>query len=355
MIRRFLLYFFGCCIVFGAIAAAASWYWYQSYLDTPLELDERAFILRVPENSSLTSVTRELGVDGYLRYPKLLLLYARLEGTQSIQVGEYELFAEDTPRTLLNKLHNGDVLLYRTSLIEGWTTEQMLDHLRSDSRLRDDIGDIDVMQLPAALELDIDHPEGWFYPDTYVFARSLPISVLLIQAHERMQRVLEEEWGNRSFGVPYDNAYEALIMASIVEKETGMPSERGEIAGVFVRRIAQGMRLQTDPTVIYGLGDDYNGNLTREHLRRPTVYNTYTNHGLPPTPIANPGRGAIHAALNPNIGSALYFVGRGDGSHQFSDTLDQHNAAVRQYQIEQRAENYRSAPAAQSAPSTNPR
>ncbi|MBT5330161.1 MAG: endolytic transglycosylase MltG [Porticoccaceae bacterium] len=344
MIRRFILYFVGFTFAFSAIAGVVGWFWFQNYLDSPLELDERVFILRVPENSSLTSVTRELGIDDYLRFPRLLLLHARLEATESIQVGEYELFATDTPRTLLSKLHNGEVLVYRTSLIEGWTTKQMLDHLRSDSRLRDDIGDIEIENLPSVLDLDIGYPEGWFYPDTYVYARGLPISVLLVQAHERMRQILEEEWASRSFGVPYETSYEALIMASIVEKETGVAEERAEIAGVFVRRLEQRMRLQTDPTVIYGLGDSYDGNLTRAHLQSSTPYNTYTNHGLPPTPIANPGRGAINAALNPNVGSALYFVGRGDGSHQFSDTLAEHNAAVRQYQIEQRAEDYRSAP-----------
>lgn len=344
MIRRFLLLFTGFSILFGSLTAAGCWYWYQSYLNTPLALDERVFILRVPENSSLTSVTRELGVDGYLRYPRLLRLHARLQGTESIRTGEYELFAEDTPRTLLQKLHTGEVLMYRTSLIEGWTTGQMMEHLRADSRLVDDLGAISVEELPDKLGLDLQHAEGWFYPDTYLFARGLPVSVLLLQAHERMQQVLQEEWANRAFGVPYDSPYEALIMASIVERETGVASERADIAGVFVRRLQMGMRLQTDPTVIYGLGEAYQGNLTRAHLQGPTPYNTYTNHGLPPTPIANPGRAAIQAALHPADGTALYFVGKGDGSHKFSDTLDEHNAAVRQYQIEQRAQNYQSAP-----------
>ena len=345
MIRRFLLYFFLCTLFFGALAAFASWYFYQSYLDTPLQLDDRVFVLQVPENSSLSIVSRDLGIDGYLRYPKLLMLHAKLEDTQSIQVGEYQLRPEDTPRTLLNRLHSGDVVLYRTSLIEGWTVNQMLNHLRADSRLRNDLGDIDALDLPVRLGLDIEHPEGWFYPDTYVFARGLPISVLLLQAHERMQDVLSEEWLARGFGIPYETPYEALIMASIVEKETGAPSERAQIAGVFVRRLQQGMRLQTDPTIIYGLGDAYEGNLTRAHLRQLTPYNTYMINGLTPTPIANPGREAIKAALNPEPGSTLYFVARGDGTHQFSDTLQQHNEAVRQFQIEQRAENYRSAPA----------
>lgn len=344
MIRRFLIYFFSFLLIFGALAAVFSWHFYQSYLDTPLELDERVFILSVPENSSLTSVTRELGVDGYLRYPRLLLLHAKMQKTQSIQVGEYELVIEDTPRILLEKLHGGDVMLYRTSLIEGWSTKQMLDHLRSDARLKDDIGDIELEDMPDRLNLDIGFAEGWFYPDTYVYARDLPISVLLLQAHERMQDVLAEEWLQRGFGVPYETPYQALILASIVEKETGVPEERSQIAGVFVRRLQLNMRLQTDPTVIYGLGDAYSGNLTRDNLQQASPYNTYLIRGLTPTPIANPGRDAIHAALNPDQGSALYFVARGDGSHQFSDTLEAHNAAVRQFQIEQRAVDYQSAP-----------
>lgn len=344
MIKRFALYFSASLIFFGLIAAIGCWYFYQNYLDTPLQLDERVFILNVPENSSLSAVTRDLGQDGYLPYPKLLMLHAKLEDTQSIRVGEYELFEEDTPRTLLKKLHAGEVVLHSISLIEGWTTQQMLDHLRSDSRLKDDIGDIDIENLPEILGIDIDHPEGWFYPDTYIYARGSAITVLLLQAHERMQDVLSEEWLQRGFGLPYETAYEALIMASIVEKETGVPHERGRIAGVFTKRLQLGMRLQTDPTIIYGLGDEYQGNLTREHLRQLTAYNTYMIDGLTPTPIANPGRDAIRAAVNPEAGSALYFVAKGDGSHQFSDTLDAHNAAVRQFQIEQRVENYQSAP-----------
>jgi len=220
----------------------------------------------------------------------------------------------------------------------------MLDHLRSDARLNDDIGEVAIEDLPSWLNLDIGFAEGWFYPDTYLYARDLPISVLLLQAHERMQDILAEEWLQRDFGVPYETPYQALIMASIVEKETGVTEERSQIAGVFVRRLKQGMRLQTDPTVIYGLGEAFSGNLTRAHLRQANPYNTYLIKGLTPTPIANPGRDAIRAALNPDQGSALYFVARGDGSHQFSDTLEAHNAAVRQFQIEQRAVNYQSAP-----------
>ena len=195
------------------------------------------------------------------------------------------------------------------------------------------------------LGLDGQHPEGRFFPDTYRYVRGMSDSDLLRQAHEKLTRVLDEEWQQRAEGLPYREPYQALIMASLVEKETGAAHERGEIAGVFIRRLRLGMLLQTDPTVIYGLGERYTGNLTRAHLREPTPYNTYTNPGLPPTPIAMVGREAIRAALNPRAGDSLYFVARGDGTHVFSRSLDEHNRAVREYQLKRRAD-YRSSPAA---------
>ncbi|KJS28084.1 MAG: aminodeoxychorismate lyase, partial [Pseudomonas sp. BRH_c35] len=196
------------------------------------------------------------------------------------------------------------------------------------------------------------HPEGRFFPDTYRFTRGTSDADLLRRAYARLEQVLEEEWQQRAEGLPYKDAYQALIMASIIEKETGVPGERGEIAGVFVRRLARGMLLQTDPTVIYGMGEKYKGRITRTDLRTPTPYNTYTNAGLPPTPIAMVGREAIHAALHPADGTSLYFVARGDGSHVFSDTLNQHNRAVREYQLKRRAD-YRSSPPPRQAPADN--
>lgn len=192
-------------------------------------------------------------------------------------------------------------------------------------------------------------PEGRFFPDTYRYVRGMTDAELLKQAYNRLEEVLDEEWQARSSEAPYSNPYQALIMASMVEKETGVPQERGQIAGVFVRRLKLGMQLQTDPTVIYGMGERYNGKLTRANLREPTPYNTYVIAGMPPTPISLVGREAIHAALNPVAGSSLYFVAKGDGSHVFSDDLDAHNSAVRDYQLKRRAD-YRSSPAPAAAP-----
>ena len=189
-------------------------------------------------------------------------------------------------------------------------------------------------------------PEGRFFPDTYRFVRGMTDVELLQQAYMRLDEVLAKEWAERSTDLPYRDPYQALIMASLVEKETGIPQERGQIAGVFVRRMRLGMMLQTDPTVIYGMGERYNGKITRADLREPTPYNTYTMTGLPPTPIAMVGREAIHAALNPSNGTSLYFVARGDGSHVFSDDLDDHNSAVREFQLKRRSD-YRSSPAPQ--------
>lgn len=344
MLWRFLKYFFVSLLLFGTLAAAGSWAYYQYWLNSPLSLDERPFLLNIPSNSNLIQVSNELGLGGYLKHPKLLVLHARMNEQTGIRAGEYRLEQGDTPASLLDKLVTGAVVQHRISLIEGWTVNQMLEALRSDPRLNNDLGEVHWRDIPAALELELAHPEGWFYPDTYQFARGTMVSSLLLQAHRRMRDVLAEEWLVRGVGLPYDSEYQALIMASIVERETGVPEERGQIAGVFVRRLQQGMRLQTDPTVIYGLGDEYDGNLTRAHLRQETPWNTYVIRGLPPTPIANPGRAAIHAALNPEPGSALFFVARGDGSHVFSDTLEAHEAAVRQFQIEQRATDYQSAP-----------
>ena len=344
MAWRFIRYFFIFLLLFGSLATAGAAWFYYNWLNTPLQLDERAFILNIPANSNLIQVSSELGLSGYLRYPRLLVLHARLTDSEHIQAGEYSLQQGDTPAKLLQLLTSGEVVQHRVSLIEGWTSAEMLQQLQGDPRLQNDLQNAIADQLPQLLNLDVEHHEGWFYPDTYQFVRGERLSSLLRRAHQRMQDVLAEEWLARGFGVPYESPYEALIMASIVEKETGVPYERGAIAGVFVRRLQQGMRLQTDPTVIYGLGDRYDGNITRAHLREATPWNTYVIRGLPPTPIANPGRAAIHAALNPEPGSALFFVARGDGSHVFSDTLEQHEAAVRQFQIEQRAENYQSAP-----------
>ncbi|HEX8543689.1 MAG TPA: endolytic transglycosylase MltG, partial [Pseudomonas sp.] len=237
-------------------------------------------------------------------------------------------------------------------LVEGWNFRQVRAALAKQPKLEQALTGLSDNELMAKLGHPDVYPEGRFFPDTYRYVRGMTDVELLKQAYNRLDEVLDEEWAKRAADVPYVDPYQALIMASLVEKETGVPQERGQIAGVFVRRLRLGMLLQTDPTVIYGLGERYNGKLTRAHLKEATPYNTYVIAGLPPTPISLVGREAIHAALNPVSGSSLYFVARGDGSHVFSADLDAHNAAVREYQLKRRAD-YRSSPAP-AAPSVVP-
>ena len=301
-------------------------------INAPLQLEE-SLVYQVRAGQSLTHVLEELGEREVLRAPFDLRMYARFSGLAgSIKAGEYVLNADMNGRELLDKMVRGEVHYRRLVLPEGWTAAQALQSIQSNPYIKVTLKDSSLQSLQRALGLEV-HPEGQFFPDTYSFTRGTSDLEILRRAHALMQQVLAEEWDKRAQDLPYDSPYEALIMASIVEKETAVAQERGQIAGVFVRRLRQGMRLQTDPTVIYGLGQAFDGNLTRAHLRAKTPYNTYRINGLPPTPIALPGRGAIAASLNPTPGDALYFVSRGDGTHVFSTTLEQHNAAVREFQI----------------------
>lgn len=251
-----------------------------------------------------------------------------------------------TVEQLFDAWRRADVVQYNLTLVEGWTFRQVRSAVAKHEKIKhtlDGLSDSEVMEKLGHTGV---FPEGRFFPDTYRFVRGMSDVELLQQAYMRLDEVLAKEWAERTTDLPYRDPYQALIMASLVEKETGIPQERGQIAGVFVRRLRLGMMLQTDPTVIYGMGERYNGKITRADLREPTPYNTYTITGLPPTPIAMVGREAIHAALNPSNGTSLYFVARGDGSHVFSDDLDDHNSAVREFQLKRRAD-YRSSPAPQ--------
>ena len=245
---------------------------------------------------------------------------------------------------LLEKWRSGDVLQYRGTWVEGCNFRQVRSALAQEDKLQQTLSDISDSELMRMLDQANVHPEGRFFPDTYNFVRGQTDLDILRQASQRLQKVLAQEWDQRAENLPYRSPDEALIMASIIEKETGVAHEREEIAGVFMRRLKIGMLLQTDPTVIYGMGDSYTGKITRADLRKPTPYNTYVISGLPPTPIAMVGREAIYAALHPKAGKSLYFVARGDGSHVFSNNLAEHNKAVREYQIKRRAD-YRSSPA----------
>ena len=276
-----------------------------------------------------------------------------------LKAGEYRLPKQASPAQIMAILDRGVSIQGSITFIEGENFRQMMrrlgDHegflaLIKDAPVSAIINDQGFVLSSYAIDLMPEQLsyEGWYLPDTYFYDQHRPSLMLLDRAHQAMIEVLQSEWAIRQPDLPYQSPYEALIMASLIEKETAIGSERAQIAGVFVRRLNKRMRLQTDPTVIYGLGAGFDGNLRRADLRRDSPYNTYTRHGLPPTPIAMPGRAAIHAALHPASGDALYFVAKGDGSHYFSSTFEEHQRAVRRYQIQQRRANYHSHPASQA-------
>jgi UPF0755 protein len=252
---------------------------------------------------------------------------------RNVKAGSYEISQPVTPLQLLEKLTRGDVTQAEVRLIEGWTFAQFRAALDQSPDLRHDTKGQDDAQILARLQATEKHPEGLFFPDTYLFGKGASDFAVLRRAYRAMQRHLKEEWETRDASAPYKTAYDALIMASIIEKETGREAERAKVSRVFVSRLQRSMRLQTDPAVIYGLGDAFDGNLTRAQLEADNPYNTYKMTGLAPTPIALPGFASIEAALHPDAGNFLYFVARGDGSSEFSATLDEHLAAVRRYQL----------------------
>jgi UPF0755 protein len=312
-------------------------------LQAPLNIPENTTI-EVLSGQTLGHVDRKLTQQKILPAAKILTLYMRAIGMEkSLKAGEYALPTNTNIIMLADILVSGKSIEYQVTLVEGLTIKEVLIHLNTVETL---MSDVSIDQLPSLMEQlgQSVNPEGMFYPDTYNYVKGTKVSSLLKQSNEKLERVLAQEWDGREKNLPYKNAYEALIMASIVEKETGQPSERSEIAGVFVRRLNKRMRLQTDPTVIYGLFDEYKGNITRKHLRQYTPYNTYKIPALPPTPIALAGREAIRAALHPKKGESIYFVAKGDGSHYFSSTLAEHQKAVQKYQIRSRKQNYQSAP-----------
>lgn len=313
-------------------------------LNQPLQLEGERLIEVVPGDTPGGVINRLEG-EGVLDGAFWLRLYWRFNlPNQALHSGEYRLLPGQNVRDLIGLWVRGEVVQYSLTLVEGWSFRQVRVALARQEKLEQSLADLDDRALMEKLGLPGVSPEGRFFPDTYRYVRGMSDLDLLKQARNRLDLVLEEEWGKRAEGLPYRKPYDALIMASMVEKETGVAEERGQIAGVFIRRLRLGMRLQTDPTVIFGLGERYNGNLTRAHLLEATPYNTYVIVGMPPTPIALVGREAIHAALHPAEGKTLYFVARGDGSHVFSETLEQHNRAVREYQLKRRAD-YRSSPA----------
>jgi len=316
----------------------------DSALKQPLNLTQEQ-LLDVPAGSTPTGTFNRLEAEGVLDDAFWLRLYWRfnLDG-QPLHSGEYRMTPGLTAEGLIGLWQRGEVVQYSLTLVEGWNFRQVRSALAKHEKIVQTLSGLSDSEVMDKLGHPGVFPEGRFFPDTYRFVRGMTDVEFLKKAYNRLDDVLAQEWSKRAADAPYTDPYQALIMASLVEKETGVPEERGQIAGVFVRRMKIGMLLQTDPTVIYGLGERYNGKLTRAHLKEANPYNTYMIAGLPPTPIAMVGREAIHAALNPVPGSSLYFVARGDGSHIFSDDLDAHNAAVREFQLKRRAD-YRSSPA----------
>ena len=305
-------------------------------LYSPIPELQEAVIFEIDQGSSLSRVAGELQENGYLRFPQLWVTMARWRGVAgAIKTGEYEMLPGLTPVELLEKMVRGDNIQYRITLVEGWTFDQAIAAIRESKKLRIELENRSRRDIAQSLQLATEDPEGMLFPDTYFYTKGTSDLELLRRANLRLQEVLATAWQSRLGALPYEDVYQALIMASIIEKESAVGSERGHIAGVFIRRLEQGMRLQSDPTVIYGLGKEYTGNLTRAELGLETPYNTYRIGGLPPTPIALAGRQSIEASLNPLSSDYLYFVARGDGSHYFSGSLEEHNAAVNRYQRQQ--------------------
>lgn len=322
-------------LLLGALLLAgggsAWWAWQQLDAPGPAGAD---VVVDVPQGASLARIAGRLEDVGVLRHGKLFEWYGRGTGLAGqVRAGEYRIPAGSTPREVMARLVRGEVVLHSLTIVEGWTFHQMRAAVAAHPAVRVTLEKASGEEVMARLGRPGEHPEGWFLPETYHFPRGTTDLEVMGLAHAAMQRALAAAWSQRRDALPLESPYEALILASIIEKETGLADERAEIAGVFVRRLERGMRLQTDPTVIYGAGPDFEGRLRRVHLDTDTPYNTYTRGGLPPTPIALPGRAALAAAVRPRDGKSLYFVatGRPDGSHTFSTTLEEHNRAVQRY------------------------
>ncbi|GHD29790.1 endolytic transglycosylase MltG [Parahalioglobus pacificus] len=350
--KRVVLAITACLLLLSVtVLVAGNWLWQR--WQQPIGLPVEGYPLIVESGDTLRGVAEELTEAGVLEDPWMLRFYARLKALDDqIKRGEYLLHPPLTQSSLLRQLVDGDIVTYQVTIPEGLTLAQALTVLARDPVLVPELTGARDQRL-LELAQGAATAEGLFLPETYRFERGDSDWQIMQRAHVALKQTLDAAWADRDAGLPYESPYEALVMASIVERETGVPGERREIAGVFVRRIMKNMRLQTDPTVIYGLGEGFDGNLRRTHLRDDSnPYNTYRHKGLPPTPIALPGRAAIEAAMHPLPGETLFFVARGDGSHQFSITLEAHEEAVRKYQLSRRSD-YRSSPPPSSDPNTN--
>lgn len=338
-LKKLLFLVFVVC--FAALAGAFA---FKHAINLPIATDNA--VVEVAQGESFNRVLARLGSEEKIHSVFLAKLYLRYRGLgNKLKAGEYQLGDSESLVSLLDKLTSGQSIAYQLTLVEGWNIKQVLAYLAQQEKLEQTLAGLSLKQVQQRLKLErYANLEGLFLAETYQYHKGSSDVDILLRAHQLLRQHLVNSWDKKAASLPYKSDYQALTMASIIEKETGLASERPKIASVFVLRLQKGMRLQTDPTVIYGMGDSYKGNIRRKHLRQPTPYNTYVIKGLPPTPIAIVGREAIDAALHPDKSNqALYFVAKGDGSHYFSETLAQHNKAVRRYQL-QRKKDYRSAP-----------
>lgn len=326
-------------LIAGALAAVAGWLAFDRWRNAPLAIGADPVQIEIPRGQPLAQAARQLAARGVLDRPRWFLLYARLTGADArVRAGEYAVEPGTTPAGLLELLQSGRVIQHAVTLVEGSTFRDLRRALEGAAALEITLAgknDAEVMRMLGEPDRS---PEGLFFPDTYVYGKGVSDVEILRQARTRMRDELGQAWAGRADDLPFATPYEALVLASIVEKETALAAERPRIAGVFTGRLRRGMRLQTDPTVIYGLGPRFDGNLRRADLERDGPYNTYTRTGLPPTPIALPGRAALQAATQPDERGELYFVATGlpDGSHAFSRTHAEHQAAVREYLVRYR-------------------
>lgn len=304
--------------------------WSSLFKAYPIEGKKQ--MLSITSGETYSGFIDRLAKEGKISFPVVLKLYQKFMIHDSMKAGVYEIEQEMSVREVLEMLSDADnAQMNRVLVIEGTTFKQLITALKNDKNVKNTILDLPDDQLMKALGIPYGHPEGLFAPNTYFFAKGETDKKILTDLYHRQIKALDAAWANRAPNLPYKDKYEALIMASIVEKETSLDSELTQVSGVFVRRLKIGMRLQTDPTVIYGMGNNYKGNITREDLRTPTAYNTYTINGLPPTPIALPSQKAIEAALHPDDSNNIYFVATGNGGHKFTASLQAHNQAVQEY------------------------
>ena len=316
------------------LASAVSLQWLE-FTRKPLPVAPQGLLIDYFPGESVSHFAKKLENEKLIKHAWFFVMLARMEGAdRHLLAGQYKITPDLTPQLFLQKMLKGDVVQHVFRIGEGWTVNQVIQLVNQSLDFKHSNPAPTAESLKTALVSSAPSIEGWLFPDTYFIPLGADDISLFKRAYTKMQKIMEEEWAARAPDLPYQSAQEALIMASIIEKETGLPQERPQVAGVFVRRLQKHMLLQADPTVIYGLGAQYQGKLTHDNLTTPTPFNTYTQTGLPLTPICIPSRAAIHAALHPDASDSLYFVAKGDGTHIFTSNLNDHNAAVKKYQLQ---------------------